>query len=196
MNYIDAIILGVLALFTVFGLLNGLIKQAGSLLGFFVGVWAATHYYTLAMPFIQPLFTQWPLIADPLARVVSFFVMMYLSSFLFRFLVALVDKIFNVVAIIPLLKTANRLGGAGLGLLEGLLIVSASLFIIFHVPLTAELTKSLNESTMAPAMEKISIVLTPLLPKMDSFLPQQLKNLEAPSSDQMDTLKILQEHVK
>ena len=81
----------------------------------------------------------------------------------------IVDKIFHIVAIIPGLKSLNRLLGGLFGLLEGLLFIGIVVYVLSFFPLTDGLAKSVDNSRFSGVMETVGKI-------SDPFLPDNLKN--------------------
>ncbi len=126
MTILDGILLAILSGFVFYGLFFGLIRTIGSLVGVIVGTWAAASLFLPAFYWTQNLFFGY----NTIGKVVCFLIIFSLTNRLACFLFALLDKIFNIVAIIPFVKTINRLAGAALGLIEGGLAIGLALYII------------------------------------------------------------------
>jgi uncharacterized membrane protein required for colicin V production len=80
---------------------------------------------------------------------------------------ALLDKAFGIIAIVPFLKTINRLAGALLGFVEGGLVVGLSLYVVArYVPEGVWMAAKLHESQLAPFLLKFAGIIIPLLPEV------------------------------
>jgi len=78
----------------------------------------------------------------------------------------LINKIFNVVAVIPFLKTINRLAGAVSGFLEGSLVLGVVLIMIGKFPFANFIIPAVDASSVAKYLISVGKVLLPLLPEL------------------------------
>jgi membrane protein required for colicin V production len=160
---IDSIILIILGVFLILGLVRGLIKQIGSLIGFFLSLWVASMYFPQVAAYIKPSLSQFPaFIAGNVANIAACIILFYATGFVFGIFITILDKIIRVFRI-PLVKLTNRLGGAIIGILEGALLIGLAIFIIKSFPVSVDLTNALQKSSFAPIIEKATFVLTPFL---------------------------------
>lgn len=160
---IDTIILIVLGVFLILGLVRGLIKQIGSIVGFFLSLWMASVYFPSVAAYIKPSLSQFPpFIAGNVANIAACVILFYGTGFVFGILVAIIDKLIRVFRI-PLVKLTNRLGGAIIGVLEGVLLIGLAIFILKSFPVSADLTNALKKSSFTPIIEKATFVLQPFL---------------------------------
>ena len=167
MTTIDIIILVILCTFFVMGFTRGLIKQVGSLVGYFVALWAASHYYGFVADYIKKGLSGWqPLLAGPLSILVGFLGAYIIAAFLWHLLINLVDGLFRLFSIVPFLNMTNRLGGGAIGLAEGVLLLSAVAYVILNFPFSQEITDKLRKSALIPPLEQISGIVRPLLPAL------------------------------
>ena len=117
MNWIDITILIVLAVTTIKGLFDGIIKQVSSLLAIIL---AFAFCGLLAAPFTGLLFRWFPDIPPVVANVLG-----YAIAFLIIFLtVRLLGKIIEKVSHALLLKPIDRILGGAMGALIGLFVIS------------------------------------------------------------------------
>ena len=78
----------------------------------------------------------------------------------------LLDRAFNILSIIPFLKTINRLGGLVLGFLTGSLTLGLILYVASKYSfLESWFGQWLSHSQVAPALIKFAGFLMPLLPE-------------------------------
>ncbi|GEM_PF-1564417 len=160
---IDSLILIVLGIFLILGMVRGLIKQVGSLVGFFLSLWVASVYFPLVAVYIKPSLSQFPpFIAGNVANIAACVILFYATGFIFGILVTLFDKIVHVFRI-PLVKLTNRVGGAAIGVLEGVLLIGLAIFILKSFPIAKNVTDGLQKSSLAPIIEKVSFVIQPFL---------------------------------
>jgi membrane protein required for colicin V production len=163
MTLFDAILLIFLSGFVFYGLFFGLIRTVGSLVGIVLGVFLASRLYLIGFEWIQELF----LGHDNLGKVVSFIILFVFINRLIGFGFSLLDKSFNIISIIPFLKTINRLGGALFGFIEGALILGMILYVAARYAMIGNwFAYLLVNSKIAPFLLKFASVLTPLLPEI------------------------------
>jgi membrane protein required for colicin V production len=169
-NWLDIILLLILAGFVFYGLFFGLLKTVGSLAGVVVGAWGAGQLYLKVFDWAKNLAFG----HDDWGKVISFIICFTVINRLVGLLFALLDRTFNLISIIPFLKTINRLGGALLGFVEGGLVLGLMLYVIGRYPLAAGLINPfLAKSQLVPFLLQFTGVLKPLLPQ----LLQQLKSV-------------------
>lgn len=171
MNTIDTVILITVGIFFLMGFIRGFIREIGAFVGFFVSLWIAGQHYGLLVPKIKPSLTAWPLIADPVSTLISYFAVFLISQFVIGFLVRILDFMVRRLSPVPFLKTTNRLAGGAVGVCEGALFLGAILYVLTAVPFSQDLTKKLDDSRFTPIILTTSKLLTPFLPKMDQFAP-------------------------
>jgi len=162
-SIIDAILLILLSGFVFYGLFFGLIRTFGVFVGVVVGAILASRFYLLAADIIEPIFFGY----ENLGKVITFLVLFSLINRLVGLGFYLLEKAFNIISIIPFLKTINRLGGAVLGFLTGGLAIGLILFVISRYALLGHwLGKWLIHSKLAPMFLKFNDMLLPLLPEV------------------------------
>ena len=161
MPIIDVILLLFLAAFVFWGFSSGLINMVGHILGLIIGFYLAGHYYLVAYGWIDWLF----LGHDNVGKIVAFILVLTLVARIIGFIFVLIEKAFNILAIIPFLKSINRLAGALLGLIGGILILSFILYIIGKYAILDTLfAQDLIQSQLAPKIVALANYFTPLLP--------------------------------
>jgi membrane protein required for colicin V production len=141
MNFIDILIWAILLLFVIKGFLNGLVKEACSLVGLLAGGWAAFKYYHYLAEAIKP-FIHLP---QSIALVLSFifiYLIMGLLFYLFGYLLTVVCKIM-------LLGGVNRIGGIIFGLLEGAFLLCMVLYFGTAKPVPEKVKGWLSRSRSA-----------------------------------------------
>lgn len=162
MSGLDFVLLFFLAGYIITGWSAGLIYSVGSLLGIGVGAFAASRWYDDLAPHISGLMGG----NDAAASIVAFTILFVFSAQIFALLVTLVNKIFNMVAIVPGMKFTNRVGGAILGALQGALALGITLQLASRIPLTPEIQGGLEGSSLAPFFMSTASWLVALLPKV------------------------------
>ncbi len=174
----DIIILALIALFAFLGLRTGFIHALGSLVGTILGIYLAGHYYeTLAKLLID--FTAW----NPnFVRVLIFIILFFISNRLIGIIFWGAGKVFNVVSVVPFIGTIDKLLGAILGVLEGIIIVGIAIFFITKFPPSQSVMAGLDQSKVAPKVVNFTKFLWPLLPAEVVNLVNEFSGFGLPSS--------------
>ncbi|MBI4252608.1 CvpA family protein [Candidatus Uhrbacteria bacterium] len=181
MTTLDLIFLVILCVFFVIGFTRGLIKQVGSLLGYFVALWAANMYHGPVTEYIKTGLTNWqPFLAGPLSVVLGYVGAYILAYFLWHLLINIIDGAFRLFSIVPLLNMTNRLGGAAVGLAEGVLLLAAGVYIFSTFPLSSDITATIKRSQLVPVFDGVVTLVKPLLPSVIEQGPKlfDLKNIQ------------------
>lgn len=156
MPIFDIILLIILAGFVFYGLFFGLIRTLGSLLGAVIGLWLTFVFYLTVFEWLQNLFFG----HDLAGKIITFIILFTLINRLIGFIFAILDRTFDLLSVIPFLKTINRLAGAALGLIEGGLVLGLILLFVSQ----SSFGSWLNGSQVAPFFIKFTKVILPLLP--------------------------------
>jgi uncharacterized membrane protein required for colicin V production len=163
MPIIDTILLLALAGFVFYGLFFGLIRTVGAFLGVIVGAFLASRLYVPVSEWINEIFFGYA----NLGKVLVFIILFSLINRLVGFLFYLLDRAFNIISIIPFLKTFNRLSGAVLGFFTGSLFIGLIIFVISkYAILESWFGRWLIDSQLSPMFLKIAKLLMPLLPEV------------------------------
>jgi len=163
MTILDAILLIILAGFVFYGLFFGLIRTLGSLVGIVAGAWLASHFYLQIFSWAEDLFFGY----DNLGKVLTFIILFTIINRLVGFAFSLLDKTFNIISIIPFLKTINRLAGAIFGFLEGALVLGLILYVASRYAFIEHWFGGwLVNSEIAPFLLQFVEFLKPLLPEI------------------------------
>lgn len=160
MNIIDWVIIVFFALFVFSGFREGLIMAVGGLLGFFVAIFLATHYYAQAGDALA-----WMIQNENAQDIVGFALILIVVSKGFGIILWAINKVFNIIAIVPGLKLLNRIGGAVIGGAQAVLILGVASNFSSFLPLTESGQKSLENSWAADWLGAASGWLTPLFPE-------------------------------
>ncbi|MEA3449499.1 MAG: CvpA family protein [Patescibacteria group bacterium] len=163
MPIIDVILLIILSGFIFYGLFYGLIRMFGLFVGLVIGAILASRFYLFVAGMIEPIFFG----HNNIGKVATFILLFSLINRLVGFGFYLIEKAFNIISIIPFLKTINRLGGAALGFFTGSLTIGLFLFVISrYTLLNTFLGHWLDASSLAPMFLRFNDILLPLLPVM------------------------------
>ncbi len=154
----DIILLFIIAFFVLFGFMFGAIHTLGALLGIILGVYIANNYYEIGVPFINTFISN-----IFIAKIISYILIFVIINRLIGLVFMVLWKIFDIIKIIPFLSTINRLGGAILGLVEGVTILAIILFFMSgFVDKISVLDSAFNNSKVAPLLSSIGKVISKL----------------------------------
>ena len=152
MNWIDVILISILALTTILGVVKGLVKQIFGLLAVIIGLILALAFYSQA----STLFL----------RFISNEVLAHFLGFLTIFLVVLclgwVSSYTLSKFIKGPLRVLNNILGGGLGFLKGILICGVVVFALLVFPISK---KALKESALSPVCLQMTRAIISLIPK-------------------------------
>lgn len=149
MPIFDVILFVILTIFTVWGFFFGFIQSFGSLTGLILGVFIANKYYLILTNWLSFI----P-ISETAIKIIAFFTILILISKLTGLAFYFIDKFFHLISIIPFLKTINRISGGILGLIEGLLIIGAFLYVIHNYSISLLPAEMLSDSKLTPILLK------------------------------------------
>lgn len=162
MTIFDLALILILFIFVATGYRLGFIHTLGALLGTVAGVLLASHYYPQVSAKLIKFF-----LGDPTtAKIVSFLVIFVVTNRLVGLVFWIIDKIFKLLHFIPFLGLINHIGGAVLGLAEGVIVLGVTLYfsgkIAGFVPWFAD---AMKQSELARELVNYSKLLIPLLPE-------------------------------
>jgi membrane protein required for colicin V production len=158
----DVILLLFLAGFVFYGFFFGLIRTLGSIVGVLVGAFLASRYYLVVFEWVRDLAFGY----NNIGKVVVFIILFTIINRLVGLVFAILDRTFNIISIIPFLKTINRLAGALLGFLEGALILGLIIYVASKYSFLPSLFGGwIVDSEMVPFLLKFVNLLLPLLPE-------------------------------
>lgn len=130
--------------------------------GLVVGVFVASRFYNELYNSFDYLFGAY----ESLGKIVSFVVLFSIISKLTSFGFMVFEKIFNLLSIIPFLKTFNKLGGAILGFFLGGIIIGLLLYLGGrHFVIDSLLGGFIAQSDLAPLLLYFAKIVSPLLPE-------------------------------
>jgi membrane protein required for colicin V production len=123
MNYIDIIIIAIIALAMVRGFMNGFVKEVASLAALILGIWGAIKFSSFTAAKLYDYFDM----SGKYVGIVAFLVTMCVIAVLIQLMGMVIDKLVKAVA----LGLVNRLLGIGFGLLKSVLILSV-VFVVLN----------------------------------------------------------------
>lgn len=146
-NYLDIIILIPLIIFGVSGLKKGLINEVFSLLGLFLGIYAALFFSDIT----AGLLTSYVNIDPKYINMIAFIVTLVIMIILINVIGKIISKLLEAIC----LGFINKLLGFIFGILKGVLILSVVLMVFNFFNITTIIPeKSKNESITFPLIEK------------------------------------------
>lgn len=160
MTLLDLILILLVLAFALAGLWFGLIHSIGAVIGTVAGVAVAGHY---AVPWGAAI-KGFCFGNENLARVIVFFAVMVLVNRLIGVVFWVVEKIFKIVAVIPFMKTFEKLLGGLLGFLEGVIVIGGVLYLAARFPINEGFAAALAASKFGLWLVKIFGLFAPLLP--------------------------------
>lgn len=142
MNFVDILILIIIALFLLKGVLRGLVKELCSLIGLAVGALLAFRFHG---PLAEGMVAAFKLPAS-VCVIAAFLVIFLLTLLLFGLLGMLLSKYVKLLYVGGL----NRVAGGIFGLVQGMLLLAVVMFGLSVSPLPEWGLLALKESQLAP----------------------------------------------
>jgi membrane protein required for colicin V production len=125
MNFYDVLIFGFLALFIINGFRKGFIISLATLAALILGIYLAVHFSNLIQDILQKNFHPSQTWLPILSFILTFLVVVILVLIVAK----LAEKVMDVVG----MGFINKLAGALLGLVKGVIFASIILYIIFSI---------------------------------------------------------------
>ncbi len=175
MSIFDIFLLVIIGAFAVNGLFKGVIKLIGNIAGFFVGAYVASNYYLNVYEWCLNLsfLNGWMSAHSGLSKVIAFLLVFAIAKGVTALIFLIIEKVFNLLAIIPGSKYINNLLGFALGLFEGALSIGLLVYIVSKYALIGHFFgNQLTSSVVAPQLLKLVDIALP-------FLPHALKTLQS-----------------
>jgi len=151
-NWIDVILISILALTTILGVVKGLVKQVFGLLAVIIGLILALGFYSQASRLYLRFIAN-----EVLAHFLGF-----LTIFLIVLCVGWVSSYTLSKFIKGPLKLLNNILGGGLGFLKGVLICGVVVFALLVFPISK---KALKESALSLVCLQMTRAIISLIPK-------------------------------
>lgn len=168
----DIILIIILCGFVLKGFRLGLIEGIGSIVGIILGLIVASHYYLQLSETLSWVFMN----SQTVAQICTFLLIFILVNRGIAIVFWVFDKMFKIIAIIPFLKTFNRLLGAALGFIEGVIVIGVVLILLMNFTQGDFWDKKVEGSKFAGLFEKGASVVSPLIPKdadqLKNYVPQ------------------------
>lgn len=158
----DLIFILIIAGFGFTGFWFGLIHMVGSFVSIVAAAIIAGRYFDFIADKFSFLFGG----RENLGRVITFILIFLVVTRLVGFVFWLINKLFDIIAFLPFLKTANRIGGAILGLIEGVILSSLAVYLLVRYPLGETVTNALSTSQVVDYLLDVANKIAPLLPEV------------------------------
>jgi membrane protein required for colicin V production len=123
MNWIDAVIIIILALSMITGFTNGFVREVASLAALILGIWGAIKFSAFTAEKLYDYFNM----TGNYVGIIAFIITFGIIVVIIHFIGILVDKLVDAVS----LGFVNRLLGIAFGLLKSMLILSV-IFVILN----------------------------------------------------------------
>ncbi|HTX86538.1 MAG TPA: CvpA family protein [Candidatus Nanoarchaeia archaeon] len=160
MSNFDIILIVILGLCALRGLTTGLIKAVGAFLGIIGGAFFASHFYLALFAATKTWYGGY----DNIGKVASFIIIFIVSAWLIHLLFIILDKTYNILAIIPFMKSINRLAGGILYLLVGAIVLGLLIYVAAkYAPAGTMVGNWLLTSKIAPWLLDVAKILMPLI---------------------------------
>lgn len=191
LNFIDIFLAVWLILAAIHGFSAGLIRMFGNIVGLVLGVIVAGWYYEgLAswgagyLPTWMQGFGGW---IEILAFVIVFIAFAKITGLIFEAF----NTLFNLIAIIPFLSSANRLLGLILSVTEAVLTIATLIFLLSRYPVLSRVQTLVASSNVAAKISQVTPILEPLYPQLLKQLPDLYAKAQNVKPMDIDPLKFL-----
>jgi len=163
MSIFDTIIILTISGFAFYGFWHGFLRVVGNFLGLIIGVFISSRYYLEVFSYYEDFFGSY----EGLGKILTFIIVFSIVSTLVGFAFSFVQKLFDILSIIPFLKTFNRLLGALLGVIVGSLFVGTILYVASKQFIIGSLIGDMIlSSAIAPSLLVVAKILYPLFPEV------------------------------
>ena len=170
MAIIDIILLAILGYFTLWGFKKGLIRSVGAIVGLIAAITLASRYFEEVAEIIAPITG----LSDNmnLAKMVGFILLLFVVNYTVSVIVAIIEKMYTTIAVLPFMKLGNRLLGAVLGLLQASILIGLVLYFAARFPFGSIVEGFFETSKVAPIVLQISGIVQP-------FIPEAIRQIES-----------------
>ena len=154
MNVLDILIGVIVGFCLIRGIFRGLVKEITSIVGVFIGFYAAYTYYPVVAKWLSRLITN-----ESYLNICSFLITFAILFFVVGFIGVLLKHLLKAVA----LGWADRILGAAFGFLKAVLIVSVLLVAL--TTFLPQKTPVIKDSLLAPHVSTISENIVVVVPE-------------------------------
>jgi uncharacterized membrane protein required for colicin V production len=159
MPFFDIALIIIILVFGFFGMWGGLVKRISALAGLVVSIFVSTRYFTiLSDQFVT--FFGW---SDNTSKTLAFLVMIMVVGSIASFII---NKIFGLLKILPLVGLVDRIFGFLLGIIGGVLLITIFIFFLERFPFSERILEWMGGSFFVPILEGVIVILLPLIPNV------------------------------
>lgn len=166
MNGLDIALIVLLLFFMWRGFRAGLIGAIGGFLGIIVGIWAGTHYMEWGADYLMQFINfdnfMEGLGKEYLANILAFSIIFIAINIIVSIIVSIINKIFHII---PFIDLTNKMFGAMVGLIGGIITASALVYLLSLLPFSETISNQLQNSETAKIAKEIAVVIKPLIPE-------------------------------
>jgi len=155
MNWLDLLIVGILAWTAFRAFSNGLIREVVGLLGLVAGIALAGAFYDDLSANLEFV------IADPTTRRLVAFAAIFLGITIAGHVLA---SVLRTAASLLFLGPLDRFGGAAFGLVKGFLLIQILLLAVTIFPAQTSVARGVADSTLAPYFLRFTPIIRAALP--------------------------------
>lgn len=149
MNWIDIIIIILLALAVGIGFKKGLVQEIVGIIALVIAFFLALKLHMVAAAMLAKMISGLPKHIAPTVGFVTVFLIVFLAITIVGWLLA------KIIKATPL-DFADKIGGMVIGLVKGALIISVILLLLALAPLPKEFNKKLDRSGMIRSIRKVA----------------------------------------
>lgn len=166
MNLFDIILLIILLIFIWKGFRTGLIGAIGGFFGIVIGIILGGQFMSMLGAWLAKIIN---IDNTNLANIIAFVVIFIAVNIIVGLIVTLINAVFHII---PFIDLVNKLLGAVVGLLGGMLAISAIVYLLSLFPISDSVNNALLKSSFAPIAKNISVIVVP-------FMPAAIKSLKS-----------------
>ncbi|MDQ7798903.1 MAG: CvpA family protein [Candidatus Edwardsbacteria bacterium] len=149
MNWIDIIILILLALAVGIGFKKGLVQEIVGIIALVIAFFLALKMHLIAAAMLTRMISGLPKHIAPMVGFVAVFLIVFLA-------ITIVGWILSKIIKATPLDLADKIGGMVIGLVKGALIISVILLLLALAPLPREFNSKLDRSGMIRSIRKVA----------------------------------------
>lgn len=155
---LDLILILIIVGFVLGGFKKGFVASLGSVVGFILTIIIMARLYPWLLTHFEGGF--W-------VKVLVFIFALIIISIIVSIVIWLIEKIFKFFHFIPGTKSLNRLLGAILGFISGLLITSFVVWMLLKLPMDAEwFNNQIQNSYLVKPLLLVAYIWIPVVPKV------------------------------
>ncbi len=158
MNLFDIALIIILLFFIWQGFRTGLVGAIGGFLGILVGIWAGSHYMQVVATWIIETID---ISNEALANIIAFVVIFLAVNIIASLIVMIINRIFHFI---PFINILNKLAGAFVGLVGGILAVATFVYLLSLFPISETVNQAILDSPLANWASSIAVIVKPFIP--------------------------------